>query len=146
MLSNYFSIAGLIVMDYIIFRFVFKNIWIDYKVISKKMKVGKWTKGTIIGFESKIDLDQHTQFAPIVSFVDQDSKIEYKISSNDYRLTKPPLNSIVSVCYNPNQPTDAVVNPQSILSFKVFLMVLVLIIVLSINVGILYKLGIVFSI
>jgi hypothetical protein len=134
---DYFSLSGMLIIDFIVVRTVLLPLYFDFRKIRSQIRNGRFATGTIIGFESKLDLDQRDQFAPVVSFIV--NGVEYIVKSDDYKFIKAPLNSIVVVCYDIKTPSNALVNPKSLLWFKAFLMLVVLLVMASISIGILYK-------
>lgn len=136
--SAYLSIAGILCIDYIIFRNIFRPLYFDFNAIRRVIRNGISTTGIVVDLRQKVDLDQRNQYAPIVKFIAKNG-MEHLIESNDFRHVKKPINTPVDVCYETDHPSEAVINPKSLLGFKLFLMFVIILVTMIINIGIVYS-------
>ncbi len=136
--SAWLSLAGMSLLTYLILRYMFHPVYLEYKRIREVVKKGVFTKGIIIDHIHQLDADQKDQYAPVVKFMATDGK-GYMLQSNDFRFLKKPIGERVNVCYDPDDPSDAVDNPQSQLAFKLFLMFFISVSLLAINLVLVYE-------
>lgn len=138
-ISTGFNLLVLVLIDYIIFRWLVKPIYNEYKQADYLIKTGVFTHGTVVGVSTKKDLDGRAQYAPVVEFEDEGGR-SHEIVSKDYKFTKPHIQTTVQVCYSSANPIQAIIAPRSYLQFKILLLFFISFVAVGINFGIIYKL------
>ncbi|MBX3256095.1 MAG: hypothetical protein KF862_18305 [Chitinophagaceae bacterium] len=139
MSSNYFSLLVLVLMNIVVYRAIFKKLLVNVNSIRNFLKEGKLVKGTVVGYTTELDLDQHKMYAPVVEFFVEDKNMKCEIKSDDFSFTKVRLNSSVDVCYKFEAPSEAIINPHKNLTLKIITMALVVLLMAALNVGIIFK-------
>jgi hypothetical protein len=132
------TIAGLSVMDWLVFEYLFKPVYLQFKRIMYLHRHGEHTTGSIVDYVIWNDADGKDQFAPVVQFRANDGK-EYVIKSDDYRFSKPETAKLIKLCYEPGNPSNAITSPGSQSTFKAFLLVTIVVVLLVLNAGMFYK-------
>lgn len=123
-----------LVLDFIMIKVFIEPAWSEYTRTRQLLKKGQLTKGPIIGYNQKEDLDQRLQYAPVARLTTPDGK-EYIIESNDYRFLQKDIGTLVTICYEVEYPEDAIINPRSIIRTQMFLMVFIHVVMLGITIG-----------
>jgi len=137
-LSHIINIAALVLIDFIVYRSVARNLISQYRYTAKLIRTGVHVKGLVIGFVNKEDLDQHPQYASIIEFIDKNGK-NRQVTSDVYKYKEPRINSLVDVYYAKEDPEEILIDSGSILLFRFFLLAMFVTIWLTINIGMLYE-------
>jgi hypothetical protein len=111
----------------------------DYRYISNIIKTGVRTKGIIVGFHTKEDLDRSDQYSMIVAFIAEDEK-SYTVHADDYKYTKPLINSSVNLCYEKGDPANAIIDPELKTGTQMLLMGLLILVMIGINSAVIFQL------
>lgn len=138
-LSHIVSIAALVLIDFIAYRSVARNLIHQYRYTARLIRTGVHVKGLVTGIVNKEDLDQHPQYASIVEFIDKNGN-NRQVTSDLYKYKEPRINSSVDIYYNKEDPAEILIDSGSILLFRFFLLAMFVTIWLIINVGMLYEL------
>jgi hypothetical protein len=134
----FFDVLILLLLDYIVYLYVLRKLYYQYRSAKKLIRSGVHVKGRITGYLDKEDLDHHTQYAPIVDFVDKEGNCR-QIASDEYKYREPVVHVIVDVYYDNEDPTVVIVDFGSLLLFRAFLLIFSIVVCLSVNLGMLHE-------
>ncbi|QNA43905.1 DUF3592 domain-containing protein [Lacibacter sediminis] len=134
---DYLSIIGIIIIDIISYRIVLKKTIDEFLKLNKLVVNGQVSTGEVIDVVEKSDLDGRTQYAPLIRYFA--NNVEYKFQSEDFSFNKPVVGAAINICYNSNDPLEVIDNPKTVLLFKGFIIIFILIVLTGLNFGILYK-------
>jgi hypothetical protein len=135
---NYLSVLGLLTIDIICYRAVLSHMIKDFFSLNKLVKNGSFTDGVITNYIQLDDLDGRTQYAPLISYLDE-SKREYQYQSKDFSFSKPNIGAKIKVCYETNNPKNVIDNHNTVLLYKAFLIIVIVLVLVGVNIGIIYK-------
>lgn len=135
---DFFSIFGLIVIDFISYRAVLQHAIGEFFELNRVVKNGSFEDGEIISYITKYDLDGRTQYAPLIIFFDATKK-QHEFQSKNFSFSKPTVGAKIKVCYETQKPDNAIDNYNTVLLFKALVVIFVVLVLLGINIGILYK-------
>ncbi|TWI83459.1 hypothetical protein IQ13_1571 [Lacibacter cauensis] len=135
--QGYLYIIILIIADLISYRIMLKKSIADFFRLNKLITNGDTATGEVIDIIEQPDLDDRTQYAPLIRYVI--NGIEYKYLSDNFSFNKPILGSAVSICYNNNNPYEVIDSPKTTLLFKAFIIIFILVVMAGINFGVLYN-------
>lgn len=134
---DYLSIIGLIIIDIISYRVVLKKTIDEFLKLNKLIVNGQAGIGEVIDVIEESDLDDRTKYAPLIRYFVNNN--EYKYQSEDFSFKKPIVGSPINICYNNSNPFEVIDNPKNVLLFKALVIIFVLIVLIGIHIGILYK-------
>lgn len=132
------TISGLLVIDWLVFKYLFMPVYRQFKRIMYLARHGEHTTGSVVDHIVWKDADGKDQYAPVVQFKANDGK-EYITESDDYRFSKSETGTQIKLCYEPANPSNAITSPGSQSTFKAFLMVVIVVVLLILNAGAIYK-------
>jgi hypothetical protein len=125
--------------NYIGIRHLFMYVLSDYRYTSNVIKTGVRTKGVIVGFNRKEDVDRMAQYSMIVAFIAEDEK-SYTVDADNYKYVKPNINSSINLCYEKGDPANAIIDPESKTGIQLFLMTILVLAMIAFNVTIIFQL------
>jgi hypothetical protein len=137
-MTQVLSIAAILFLDWLVFKFMFMPVYLQYQKIRQIARSMPIVKGNVVDHVMKLDIDQHEQFAPVVRFTAHTGK-EYVVESDDFRLRKKKIGSLVDVSYEADNPSNAVVEPESQMGFKLVILGLILVVMTIVTVAVIYK-------
>jgi hypothetical protein len=135
--QDFLFITMLIGADIICYYVFLKKGIPEFFKLNKLVVNGQAGSGEVIDVVEKPDLDGLTQYAPLIRYFV--NNIEYKYQSEDFSFKKPIVGASINICYSSNNPFDVIDNPENVLLFKALVIIFVLIVLLGMHIGILYK-------
>jgi hypothetical protein len=132
-MNEFLKMAGIVVVDCVTARYVFYPLWLDYGVLRFWVMRGEIIKGTVTGIAKTEDLDQRPLFAPVVTY--EVAGKEYVIHTDDFTMVKPRINSRITVYYDLETPSRAIVKPVEKLLLKLLVLAVVVIVSVAITVA-----------
>ncbi|RXK59785.1 hypothetical protein ESA94_12055 [Lacibacter luteus] len=133
----YLSIVGILIFDIISYRVFLKNAIPEFFRLNKLVVNGQKDQGEIIGFAEKDDSDGHTQYAPLIRYFVNNTRYEYQ--TDNFSFKKPVVGSSIGICYDSNNPKEVIANYNTYLLSKAMEIILIAIVLVSLNLGFLYK-------
>jgi hypothetical protein len=131
--NAYFFIA-VILIEIIVFHFVIRKLFQDFMNTILFLKRGEQTKGEIIDMKIEEDTDGRNTYLSVVKFMAGGDK-EYITTTEVAKYIQPKIGAYVEVCYNKNNPNEAVVDGKSYLLYKAFIIVFISIVMISLALG-----------
>lgn len=101
----------LILPNVIIVKLLLKRLWTEYLQAEQLSRRGCYVEGVVIDIFAQEDIDQQTQYAPIVEYCTSEGN-KVVAPSSEFKYVKPELNSKVQVCYNEANPSEMMTNPR----------------------------------
>lgn len=89
-------------------------------------------EGTVIGFKTKLDMDEQKWHAAIIQYTAADGK-DYVIEF-EYSLDKPKVGKKELVYYEKEDPFNVMINPERLIGIRLFLIVFALAVVIVLDV------------
>jgi hypothetical protein len=135
-----FRVVILIAINLVVIKAIFIPILKSIVHIRRLKSKCENTFGVITGEVMDKDLDNANRYAPIIKFKTKQGS-EVLVQGDDYLYRRQQIGKRVRVLYNPQFPEDAIINPEKSAVFKIFLICFVILILVLIDVGVMYKLA-----
>jgi hypothetical protein len=136
-ISPSLSIVGILIFDILSYRVFLKKAIPEFFRLNKLVVNGQKDLGEIIAVSEREDSDGHTQYAPLIRYFVNNTKYEYQ--SDNFSFKKPVAGSSIVICYNGDNPEEVIEDQNSVLLSKAMAIILVVLVLVSLNCGILYK-------
>lgn len=114
----------LFAIELILITKLFNYVRATYRQFQEIKRNGSFVKGRVVSHIIKDDIDGHTLYAEVAEYIGADGRI-YTTTSDKFRVKRSKVYAEVTVLYNKDNSSEALINPVDRIVFRMLILFIV---------------------